>query len=731
MIGICLAKAVHFIVRQPRSVLAACVLVTLLCAWMAVSRTTFDSDIAGNMRSDSQAYAQFVALENDFHGFSQDELILVQASDLGDPETYEALSNFVIDLQLLPGVEAVASLFSFTAFDGPAQHHPERTDASSAGHSQTLSELIDVYPVAHAMVSADRSATLVILMLERAVVDAPPEPLPETAEAILLLADQYTRQLSVTIVGIPAIERTVATLLAYDQLVLAGSSVLACLAVALAVFRSWTIALVSAVPPTVGLVWYFGFLALLDIPIDVLTTIVPTVLIVLAFSDGIHLIFAFAREDNRHDNRAEAIAAALIETVPACFTTSVTTVLAFMALGLSAFGTMANLALTASIGLGLGFVAVVTVLPTLVLVARAPFSSTETLRLRNLPWLGSTSRLLHRHYGSVVVVSMAAVALGIGAQSKVQPGFAITDYLPTDDRLVEAHLFIDEHLSGAGQLFVVVEDADGEIGLSVPDMERLVSTFDALESANALGDVVDAQTAAMLLSQAIEFSDVSPLASRSLSRGRLDYLIALPFPLLGDGQNLSEHITTIEAALQAAELGPSTHLAGLSVLIARDVPRIIDEMRMGLFLALAIIAIVTCLFTRSIFLGLASVVPNLLPILGIMLWLFATDQALSMTGIIALTVALGIAVDDSIHLLNRYCRAGRQNAQRAVEHALGEAGPPMAVTTLVLVSGLSVTQLSSLPTVGLFGVLVIAAQIIALAADLCVLPAFLRLQKNK
>ena len=56
---------------------------------------------------------------------------------------------------------------------------------------------------------------------------------------------------------------------------------------------------------------------------------------------------------------------------------------------------------------------------------------------------------------------------------------------------------------------------------------------------------------------------------------------------------------------------------------------------------------------RSVRLGLLALVVNLIPILGVEAWLVLWGRELTIMNMIALTVAFGIAVDDTLHFLNR------------------------------------------------------------------------------
>ena len=110
------------------------------------------------------------------------------------------------------------------------------------------------------------------------------------------MAADYEDAFTLSFVGIPEIQRTIRSTLHGDQTKLTIASILLCIAVAGTIFRSWRGALICSVPPVIGVVWYFGFLAVFSIPVDFLTTIVPTMVIVIAFADGVHLYMSIQRK---------------------------------------------------------------------------------------------------------------------------------------------------------------------------------------------------------------------------------------------------------------------------------------------------------------------------------------------------------------------------------------------------------------------------------------------------
>jgi predicted RND superfamily exporter protein len=97
---------------------------------------------------------------------------------------------------------------------------------------------------------------------------------------------------------------------------------------------------------------------------------------------------------------------------------------------------------------------------------------------------------------------------------------------------------------------------------------------------------------------------------------------------------------------------------------------------------------------------------------------------------VAITVAFALAIDSTIHFLNRFTleesRAGpASNVREIVMRSAHHIGPPVVLTTIVLALGLGVTMLSDLPSLRLFGQLAAVCLFASLIGQLVILPAAL------
>jgi predicted RND superfamily exporter protein len=96
------------------------------------------------------------------------------------------------------------------------------------------------------------------------------------------------------------------------------------------------------------------------------------------------------------------------------------------------------------------------------------------------------------------------------------------------------------------------------------------------------------------------------------------------------------------------------------------------------------------------------------------------------------TVALGIAVDDTIHFLTDYLRNRRSSlsVQESVQASILSKGTGMVASSLVLVIGFGVLMLGSFVPTAYFGLLCAVIMVSAILGDILLLPAILLLKSD-
>jgi hypothetical protein len=193
-----------------------------------------------------------------------------------------------------------------------------------------------------------------------------------------------------------------------------------------------------------------------------------------------------------------------------------------------------------------------------------------------------------------------------------------------------------------------------------------------------------------------------------------------------DTSKVAEVAEAMEAHLEAnPPEGIRVSATGIGALWLQLLDHIVLSQVYGFLLAFAVIGAMMCLVFRSVRLGLIAMIPNLTPIaltVGLMGWL---DITLDYMRIMIAPVAIGIAVDDTIHHVTRYRHEFRRTGSytEALIASTTDVGRALFITSVVLVAGFLVNLFSILDSQASYGALLAFTILGALIADFLLMPA--------
>lgn len=186
-------------------------------------------------------------------------------------------------------------------------------------------------------------------------------------------------------------------------------------------------------------------------------------------------------------------------------------------------------------------------------------------------------------------------------------------------------------------------------------------------------------------------------------------------------------LTGTPEQVENGEALASMTLSGKALLYAGMTEKFTNSFILSMTIALCLIIAVIMVIFRSVTLGLVSIVPNVLPIVVPIGMFGLLGLPLDGPAVFVSSVALGVATDDTIHLLTKFTRARRRglSTSAALREALFTIGNALTFTTLILVLGFAVLIFSQFAPNSMMGKL--AAVMIGLAwvADFLVTPAIL------
>jgi predicted RND superfamily exporter protein len=167
-------------------------------------------------------------------------------------------------------------------------------------------------------------------------------------------------------------------------------------------------------------------------------------------------------------------------------------------------------------------------------------------------------------------------------------------------------------------------------------------------------------------------------------------------------------------------------MSGFSFVGDQSSTRVTKFVLIGIALSLIVAMMVIGLIFRSFRIALIAFIPNVLPVgfgLALMFW---TGIQLNPTTAMALSIILGLALDDTIYFLSSIKRNGEKDLDQSIQLSLRENTFPASVTSIILIIGFGILMLSSIESNRNIGLLVATMLFIALISDLIILPALLK-----
>ena len=499
---------------------------------------------------------------------------------------------------------------------------------------------------------------------------------------------------------------------------------------------------------TVG---FAGWIGMLITPV---TAVVPLIVVILGIAHSIHIVTTFLDGVQSGLEKKEAVANSLRVNALPVFLTSLTTAVGFLSLNFSAspsFRALGNLAAFSTLCC---FVYSMTALPAM--LATAPTRARrQRLKAQNMfEHLGEF--VVKRRRMLLLVTSLVAVGLGAGV-SQIEFTDKWTRYFDESYEFRRDTDFIVENLTGLDSLEYSL-DSGREGGISNPEYLHSIDEF--AEWYRNQPEV----------SQVRSFSDVMKRLNRNLhgddpSFDRLpedpelaaQYLLLYEFSLpygsdLNDRIDVSKSSTRLTVVLRetsskqirelvqrsqdwlyANQPGIATAATGVSTVFANIALINNESMIRGMAVAMGIISLLMIPIVRTLRLGIACLIPNILPLIASFgLWGYLIGNVGFGASAVAATT-MGIIVDDTIHFMTKYrkARTDGSNAEDAVRYAFRNVGRAMITTTIVLASGFFVFTASGFEANWTVGLLVFFILILAVSTDLLMLPPLLMVIDRK
>lgn len=702
-------------------------------------------------------WAALNQMQDDF-GKEQTVLIYVRSKNLWTRERLLQLQQVTFDLEDLPRITSASSLFTATNIRdkgdfvaaGPLMDLVPRSDEKIA---EMRADAFYSPIMSRSVISADGLATVISLGYESDP-DNPDLPLEIYREIEDLIAPLREDFDEVFQVGTPRLNKEIDEGLFRDLRMLIPAAVFILLLTITVFLRSARVLPIPLVTSSITLVWTFGFMAFAGIPLTLLTAMVPALVMVIGSTEDVHLIAAYMSSLKQGDQDVRSLAIRLMAKkvgLPVLIT-ALTTALGFAANAITPIPLIREFAIASAFAMIANLVVTVLSVPLLLHLFGPKVNPLADADLAPRGFIGVIVRTIE-HLSSrypVVIVGVTVMLLAIfGSKiTSVRINNDPLSYFQPDHPFVVDAKTLHHDVSGL-KIFSVTLASKVEGLFETPEgiakiaaLQALLDTTGIFDKTQSLADIIalmnqeyhkgdknfylvpsSTEDVDLYLSSIMR-SDLEPFVTEDYTRARI-----MVRHNLSDSIRLNRTLDEIREVAPIV-LGPNVDyaLTGKNLMVNAAAESLVSGQISSLFLILGVIFVLFSFLYTSVLAGLLSLVPNVIPVLmnfGLMGFL---GVPLNPGTAMVAAIAIGVAVDDTIHLMTRFGAESRNHLHEAdaVRATIRGESIPIVSTSIALALGFSVLGFSSFSIVAQFGLLAAATMIYALVSDLLVMPILLQ-----
>ena len=530
------------------------------------------------------------------------------------------------------------------------------------------------------------------------------------------------------------------------------------------IFRNFFLTLIPFITVTIAVIWTIGLISLVTGELNTITVLVPTMIFVIATSDCVHILSNYNDSVFGCANVWQGILRTFRLSFIPCLLTTTTTIAGFWAMMVSGVKPIREMGFYTGIGIGFGFLIAMTLIPI----------ALSSLRAEHVPeymdkkgpsggktrqWLKALSDFSRRKNRPFVVLTFVLVGLLAFFITRLNVDKVASGWFGEENR--RAYDFVNTHFPGSGHMYAKVEVTGSgpiyspEVLRRMEALENYLEGYAAVDASgnrvslignvNSLMDMIkyarfklfendetyyqlpDTKEEAAQLLLLAEAANRDDFVQSLFERGEDETLLSIN----GKSHDFELWMRFVEDAKAYAKENLSPLLrfepVGSAYLKTKIHEPLIQGIQKGLIVAVALVSIMMLLLFRSWKVMLIAAVPNLLPVMITFGLMGLLDIPINLFTAPFVCIALGLAVDDTVHFLSRFRIELRMDGDygAAMERTMLSVGRALILTSIVFMAGFLIFLVSSFQISRNFGALISFTIVGALFSDLFVLPRLL------
>ena len=524
-------------------------------------------------------------------------------------------------------------------------------------------------------------------------------------------------------------------------------------------FKSMKIVLLPILTVFISVIWILGLMSLFDFSINIITYIVPTLVMIVGVADSVHILIKYNQDIKISNNTKISIKKTIQGIGNAILLTSLTTSIGFLSLLSTNIVMIKEFGFLVAIGVLIAFLVSIFLIPPLLILMDNTYplktkSSKKGIRYYILKQIVEVNK---NHHLIILIISSIFIALFIYFASKVESNSALLDDLSSGNELFDDMKFTEENMGAVFPFEVIITAKDEknnfiENGIansriivfvdkiqkkinSIPEIRKTISVVDYLdiihdnfneefEEKSYLNDELIFQY--FVLNEDIFQNLINFEYSKTRISARIKDINSTR------AKEIVKEINEWKSENIPDDIQIS--LTGTTLMALKVNDYLVNNLIISFLIAFGVIFISMGFLFKSLKLAIFSMIPNLIPILFMAAIMGIFDIKLRPTTAMTFAIAFGIAVDDTIHYMVRFRQELSMNNGdfiKANSETIFSTGNAIISTSLILGCGFLVMVSSNFLPSRDFGFLSAITMFGAIIGDLFFLPTMLRLIKPK
>ena len=744
-----------FIIRRPLATLALLGLVTAVAGVLA-TRVSFQSAIEVWFLEDDPALATY---DEFTEHFAADEMIVLALEvDAFNGKTFSTIERIVEQAARAPHVHRVRSLLDFD-LDPVVDFEFEDLEEGAPDWQLRRRNAAQNQLITPSFVSRDGTTTAIVIEVARSGNTVDGKRALVTALDALIETESAASGISMYITGTPVLDHRALVYNEQDLTRIYPLIVPFILAFCWMLFGALQLALIPLLIVAAAGTWALGFMGLLGMQTTLLSSAMVPLFLAIGTADAIHMLAEHDRQLQAGCTGAEAARAVAMRLWKPCLFTSLTTAAGLSALLASSLRPVREFGLVAAFGVLAAFVLTMTLVPALLrLSGDRRLAHRHRLRGRVGFLLRQSVAFFARPPDPVIrgtiPVALLVGMLGIAWATQLEIGVNPMSWFRQADPFRLATEQVDAALGGATAIEFLINAPDA--GFRDPDVLHALDNFerwmeqatlatvcisgmDLLKEATRVASTGEYRVARLPAMPVMIHSILDALAAR----GELERWIAPDFNIgriscrlpLSRAADLGSELGLIDEEIDRRFAGAAIDVraTGYGALIVQMEQHLVESQVRTISIAFVVVLLILAVLIRSARIAAITMLPNLLPVIVGIGLMPLMGISLNPGTVMVAAVALGIVVDDTAHLLvamRRQMDAGVAVGDALIS-AIEEVGAPVIITTIVLAGSMGMLTLGGFAPSIHFGVIAMTIVIVALFADLLLLPKLLALAHTK